>query len=181
MIQRFASDEGHIEELDVVQLYLRGKTKNLNYYVEALCVPYICSPLKEHFVQETQSQFNHLKDLQLSESKQQNEVTDIDILIGLDFYYSLVSGRIKRGFPSDLVAVESVFGWIICGPTSKAKTNKHTTTANYTVSHTMRINTKTLNSQLTQFWEVESSGTFEKETFNFKTFTDQLKFDGKTV
>ena len=45
----------------------------------------------------------------------------------------------------------------------------------------MRINTKTLNSQLTQFWEVESSGTFEKETFNFKTFTDQLKFDGKTV
>ena len=115
LIQSFASDEGHIEELDVVQLYLRGKTKNLNYYVEALCVPYICSPLKEHFVQETQSQFNHLKDLQLSESKQQNEITDIDILIGLDFYYSLVSGRIKRGFPSDLVAVESVFGWIICG------------------------------------------------------------------
>ena len=67
--QRFASDEGHIEELDVVQLCLRGKTKYLNYYVEALCVPYICSPLKEHLVQETQSQFNHLKDLQLSETK----------------------------------------------------------------------------------------------------------------
>ena len=29
-----------------------------------------CSPLKGHFVQETQSQFNHLKkDLQLSETK----------------------------------------------------------------------------------------------------------------
>ena len=63
LIQRFASDEEHIEELDVVQLYLRGKTKNLNYYVEALCVPYICSSLKEHFVQETQSQFHHLKEL----------------------------------------------------------------------------------------------------------------------
>ena len=121
LIQRFASDEGHTEELDVVQLCLRGKIKKLNYYVEALCVPYICSPLKEHFVQETQSQFNHLKDLQLSETKQQNEITDIDILIGLDFYYSLVCGRIK-GFP----AVESVFRWIICGPTSKTKTNKHT-------------------------------------------------------
>ena len=63
---KFASDEGHIEELDVVQLYLKEKTKNLNYYVEALCVPYICSPLKEHSVQEIQSQFNHLKELQLS-------------------------------------------------------------------------------------------------------------------
>ena len=66
LIQRFASDEGHIEELDVVQLCLRGKTKKLNYYV-ALCAPYICSPLKEHcvtsLVQETQSQFNHLKEL----------------------------------------------------------------------------------------------------------------------
>ena len=80
MIQRFASNERHIEDLDVVKLSLRGKTKNLNYYVEALCVPYICSPLKEHFVQETQSQFNHLKELQLSETKQQNEITDIGIL-----------------------------------------------------------------------------------------------------
>ena len=47
----------------------KRKNKNSNYYVEALCVPYICSPLKEHFVQETQSQFNHLKDLQLSETE----------------------------------------------------------------------------------------------------------------
>ena len=100
-------------------------------------------------------------------------------MIGLDFYYSLVPGPIKRGFPSDPVAVESVFGWIICGPTSKVKTNKHTTTTNYTVSHTMKINAKTLNSQLTTCWEAESSRKFEKETFNLKTFTDQLKFDGK--
>ena len=101
-------------------------------------------------------------------------------MIGPDFYYSLVSGLIKR-FPSDPAAVESVFGWIICGPTSKVKANKHTTTTNYIVRHTMRDNTKTLNSQLTKFWEVESSGTFEKEKFNFKTFTDQFKFDGKKL
>ena len=126
-------NEGHIEELDFVQLYLSGKTKNLNYYVEALCVPYMCSPLKEHFVQEIQSQFHDLKELQLSEKKQQNEITYIDILTRLDFYYSLVSGRVKRGFPSDSVAVESVFRWIVSGPTSKTKANKHTTTTNYTV------------------------------------------------
>ena len=102
-------------------------------------------------------------------------------MIGFDFYYSLVSSRIKRGFLSDPVAFKSVFRWIICGPTPKAKTNKHAITTNYTVCHTIRINTKTLNSQLTKFWEVESSGTFEKETFNFKTFTDQLKLDGKKL
>ena len=35
LIQRFASDERHTEELDVVQLCLRGKTKKLNYHVQA--------------------------------------------------------------------------------------------------------------------------------------------------
>ena len=50
-----------------MQLCLRGETKNLNYYVEALCKPYICI-----FVQETQGQFNHLKKLHISETKQQN-------------------------------------------------------------------------------------------------------------
>ena len=50
-----------------MQLCLTGQTKNLNCYVEALCKPCICI-----FVQETQGQFNHLKELQLSETKQQN-------------------------------------------------------------------------------------------------------------
>ena len=100
-------------------------------------------------------------------------------MIRFDFYYLLVSGRIKKGLPSDPVAVESVFGWIICGPTSKTKTNKNTATTNYTVSNTMRINTEILSSQITKFWEEESSGIFEKETFNSKTFTDQLKFNEK--
>ena len=111
------------------------------------------------------------------------------ISIGLDFYYSLVSSRIEKGLPSDPVADESVFGCIICGPTSKKtpkkhqkkkkKTSKNTTTTNYTLSHTMRIKTETLNGQITKFREVELSETFEKEAFKSKTFTDQLKFDGK--
>ena len=62
---------------------------------------------------------------------------------------------------------------------NKKKTSKNTTTTNYTLSHKRRIKTKTLNSQITKFREVESSETFEKEAFKSKTFTDQLKFDGK--
>ena len=38
LIQRFASDEGHIEELDVVQLYLRGNKK-----FELLCRSFMCT------------------------------------------------------------------------------------------------------------------------------------------
>ena len=62
---------------------------------------------------------------------------------------------------------------------NKKKTSKNTTTTNYTLNHTMRIKTETLNSQITKFREVESSETFEKEAFKSKTLTDQLKFDGK--
>ena len=45
LIKGFACDEGMLKTLDVVQVCIRGKTKNINIYIEALCVPYICSPL----------------------------------------------------------------------------------------------------------------------------------------
>ena len=40
----------------------------------------------------------------------------VEILVGLDHYYSLISGRTLRGPPGCPVAIESVLGWIVCGP-----------------------------------------------------------------
>ena len=50
VMKRFASDEGVLKTLDVVQLCVRGKIKNVNVYIEALCVPFLCSPLRDQDV-----------------------------------------------------------------------------------------------------------------------------------
>ena len=39
----------------------------------------------------------------------------IDVLIGVDYYYSRIVGETKRGKDSDPIAVNSHSGWIISG------------------------------------------------------------------
>ena len=46
LMKRFASDEGVLKILDVVQICARGKTKNVNVFIETLCIPLLCSPIK---------------------------------------------------------------------------------------------------------------------------------------
>ena len=46
LLKRFASDEGVLKELDVVQICLKGKLKAINTYIEALSIPFICSPIQ---------------------------------------------------------------------------------------------------------------------------------------
>ena len=39
----------------------------------------------------------------------------IDVLTGVDYYYSCILGETKRGKRSNPIATNSYFGWIICG------------------------------------------------------------------
>ena len=62
--------------------------------------------------------YDHLQGLQLADSisaeiGQQN----IDVLIGSDYYFDVVSGEVIRG-SNGPTTVSSLFGWILSGPTS---------------------------------------------------------------
>ena len=83
--------------------------------------------------------YEHLKNLQLADfSNESNKC--IDVLIGVDYYYSCILGETKRRKYSDPIAVNSHFGWIICGhyENSIISTNLNTI-------HMLRANTKVLN------------------------------------
>jgi len=96
LIKRFASDEGILKLLDVVQVCVKGKTKNINTYIEALCVPLVCSKLEEQSIEHFDLQkYKYLYDLQLADENVSEK--SVDILIGLDYYYTLISGKTIRG------------------------------------------------------------------------------------
>lgn len=44
-------------------------------------------------------------------------VLELSVLIGADFYWEMVSGRVKR-LSDSLVAIETMFGWTVQGPVS---------------------------------------------------------------
>ena len=80
----------------------------------------------------------------------------VDLLIGLNFNFNFVTGKVLRGPPLCPVAVDSIFGWILCGPTGTRKT-KRQENVNFISSLIMRIETKTiernLKEELNKLWE----------------------------
>ena len=99
----------------MVQLSLKGRDGSRK--IEALCFPSLCLPLTTTI---DISLYPHLLDLQLSdlnflEGRQSD--SSIDILIGSDCYFDILTGEIVRG-ESGPVAINSELRWVVSGPTN---------------------------------------------------------------
>ena len=111
---------------------------------EALTTSEICHPAEA--VEINPVIYSHLKDVKFPEEFPR-EQKPIDVLIGLDFYYSFVTRDVVKAEPSEPVAVRTVLGWVLCGPTS--------------IDVLMNIHVSgndQLNETLQAFWNLESIG-----------------------
>ena len=84
-------------ELDEVQFMIQNPQNDFHLVMTALAVPAICKPLARQTIQFAQEKYSHLSGLTLANNFSGNEDSPIDILVGLDQYYSIVTGRIIRG------------------------------------------------------------------------------------
>ena len=77
-----------------------------------------------------------------------------DILIGFDYYFSLMTGRTICGVPGNPIALESCLWWIICGRTNFPSSETD-------IVHTNLITTDLdeseldLKAELKRFWSIE--------------------------
>ena len=76
---------------------------------EALTTSEICHPAEA--VEINPAIYSHLKDVKFPEEFPR-EQKPIDVLIGLDFYYSFVTRDVVKAEPSEPVAVRTVLGWV---------------------------------------------------------------------
>ena len=79
ILKRFGCTEGVLKCLDVVQVCLKGKN-GIKVYMEALCVPQICSALKVPSISWVKNNYQYLEDVDIV-----NPPTDdheVDILVG---------------------------------------------------------------------------------------------------
>ena len=77
----------------------------------ALC--FFCLPTQKQSSNYAKENIDYLKELELANSKSKN---DIDLLIGSEFQWLLVTGNVKFGNPGEPVGVETKFGWVLSGP-----------------------------------------------------------------
>ena len=94
--------------------------------MEVLCKTFICLSITNH-AKNAKNNFEFLKDLSLADS---GTMEEIDMLISSDFYWSLVTGKVKMGKTGEPVAIETKFGWVLNGRLNEQASQGHATVRN---------------------------------------------------
>ena len=98
---------------DVVKIPLQKPGYSEAVEITACTSPVICSRLPTII---NTSKYTHLEGLELADDYMDHKSTSIDILIGSDHYWSIVTGDLIAAEHGP-VAVCSKFGWLLSGPT----------------------------------------------------------------
>ena len=176
-VKTFGAAGGQEVTCEVVRLYVRELTGNY-IPVSALMVPFICDPLSSHPISHASKKYEHLAGLELADDDtgQANRL-EVEMFVGSDVYWNLVTGVIRRGKDGPL-ALETKVGWVLSGPIETEDT-----TVSLVATHAMRTDSypvqQTLDDQLKRFWDLESLGIVGDEKSVYDQFIQRIKFDGE--
>lgn len=158
MILTFGSNQEQTRVCKLVNVGLASKDGSMKR-LKLFAVPMICEPIICQPISFCQSDFSHLAGIDLADTSDGQGSLKVDILIGADQYWELVTGETRRGNAGP-VAIRTTFGWVLSGPTSSRVPDAHTASL---VTHTLCVDglsqeSQLLNDRLKSFWELESFG-----------------------
>ncbi|KAG1660097.1 hypothetical protein GQR58_022186 [Nymphon striatum] len=132
-------------------LCVKGSTteKQVKFHVSE--VPVICLPLTDPKIDR--SILDKFNNLCLADDFTDRRFKKIDILIGQDIFWSLMNGNNFRVNDCNVVAQESVFGWVLCGSSNGG------TCSGITLLNINDISDNVVKS----FWDLESIGVEDSE------------------
>ncbi len=178
-IQTFGTIKSCIKTCDVVNLGILTKNGG-RLEIAALVVPVVCSPLNSQPINDSGKCHNHLLGLELVDSAEFNDELGIDLLIGSDWYWSLVTGKVIKG-ESGPIAIHTKVGWILSGPATASK--QVAVNLAVATTHALKIDSfvaePSLDDQLKRFWELESLGIPIHQSSVYERFLKHIRFDGK--
>ena len=90
----------------------------------------------------------------------------------VDYYYSCITGEVKTGKDYEPIAINSCFGWIVCGYYEQP----YVSTNFVNSAHMLRTNTELLN----KFEEIKSENTFNddlKKLFHAENYVEEINDD----
>ena len=103
--------------------------------ISALSFPAICSPLQ---VPVELDKYPHLQDLDLADASSSEQSSDVDMLIGSDYYWDVITGDLKRS-GNGPVAVSSKFGWLLSGPVKYKRSEDGYTVTNLVIEGLRKV------------------------------------------
>ena len=114
LIKTFGSQDEKLQTCDAVCFGVKlpyGKDMKMSAY----SVPLICEPLTGQTVTLARKMYKHLDGIHLADYSTGAEPGEVDILIGSDQYWQIVTGEVRRG-ESGPTALRTKLGWVLSGP-----------------------------------------------------------------
>ena len=180
-IATFGSIREEPKVCQIVKIGMAGKgypPMQLSLYV----VPMICEPLVSQPIAACAKENQHLASLDLADFSESDQGLEVDILIGSDYYWDLVTGGVCRG-SNGPTAIHTKLGWVLSGPTRSREVDH--CSMNLVTTHVLRVDTqpndsKSLDNRLRSFWDLESLGICELEKTMYDEFANTINFqDGR--
>ena len=97
IVKTFESNYSHVQSCDVVSVCLRSSNDDLNMYIKAFTIPTIYSRITNQAVDVATRSYSHLSDLLLADFCVADSDVDVDMLIGADYFWNIVTGVVRRG------------------------------------------------------------------------------------
>ena len=176
-LNTFGSASFDPRSCDVVNLQIETSNGGDVLDIVAYTSPVICSslPAMMNFCE-----YEHLDDLELADGDSHDSKKSIDVLVGSDYYWSIVTGDTVVG-DSGPVVLGSKLGWLLSGPlndygsTMVAQANLVVTSD--VINPTPRDEDDALTSMLHHFWDTESLGIIDKDSDEEpSSFLERLQF-----
>ena len=172
-IAAFGAKRGSSKPYELVHVTIKGRSGH-QQELELFVVPFICDPLTTQSVNVNAKEFSHLAQLDLADDLDDNSPLEVDVLIGSDLYWDIVTGETIRG-QCGPVAISTKFGWVLSGPTERIGPQP---SVNLMITHTLHLLTaesEESDAVLRSFWELESLGIHGREDLAYGNFMNDVQ------
>ena len=148
---------------DVVRITISDRADQESIQIEPIVVEKICNPIQSHELDIAESMKMRLNEFDLLDTYHTNDEILIEILIGLDYYWSIAMGGgvVRTGLGP--VAIPSKFGYFSNVTTSACATRDPPITKSMTNVVTIDLKPDEITRSLNKFWDLESLGEVKKE------------------
>ena len=172
-----------------MQICVQSPSGGLNLYLNVLTVLVICSPLSGQCIELAKHKFPHLQGLKLADSSGGHSLLDVDLLIGADSYWQVVTGQIKQGELGGSVAINTHLGWVLPGSVH-GLSQVESSSVNLSSTHVLHVDTYALEhdsveescpikQELSRFGDIESLGIVPRALSVYQNFLEDVKFTGE--
>jgi hypothetical protein len=158
----FGGNSAGYQRYDVVMVAIKGKTETI--CLRSLVVETICTPLVGQNIDATRKKYPHLQSLDLAD-KGSGEAVEVEMLIGSDNYWHIVSTTGAVEGKEGPVALSTKLGYVLSGPAKSVTFITKSQPAVQTMACMAALSSPDeLKTSLQKFWNLDSIGLTEDDT-----------------